>query len=440
MYVLKGFVSHALLVQNILGVTAPIGELSTEALTYAREKGYHVKADVSDLTLTTFLSENSGTKVPADFEISVDYRVSDHVIDVAKFIYDQTIVGGGEVAADELLQDLLVTFETSAEDFNCGQIVNDGRYYMPEWVSWKHKTVEGGDNYVRIWFTDAGFRSQYDEFEIVVVPPFDQLDDFFRSSSDVQDLLSQITVSGTVDRLQQAKQNHPETIIRSETYDWVSPLNPAIRFPTNWGLLIYGQAGNNVDSIKDTLVEYILANSTHSRVDWTKVFPDIFKRTEFVLIPRWDRYAIPNRTLQVGIYSPISALTSTLELIKRVVVGYGGSHIDNHACVLGHPYKSLSVCAVGGPDNRDALFKITDVFPDYIDVSTTSLDFNRQTASTRGWSLKLMELILIAEEMGDFSDLPFGMTRVKRDGILYVVCSYENIHYLVAAKKNFPLV
>lgn len=439
MYVLKGFVSHALLVQNALGVVAPIGEISTDALTYAREKGHYVKNDIADLTLTTFLSEDSGVKVPADFEISTDYRISDHVLDVAKFVYDQTIIGGSEVSADELLQDLLITFETSAQDFASGQIVTDGRYYVPEWVSWKHKTVSGGDNYIRIWFTDNGFRSQYDEFEIIVVPPVDRLDDFFKSASDVSDMLSAITVSDTLDRLQQAKDNHPETIIRSESYEWVSPINATVRYPTNWGLLIYGQAGNNVDSIKDALVEYILANSTHDRTDWAKVFPDIFKRTEFILIPRWDIYAIPNRSLEEGIHSPITALTSTLELIKRVIVGYGGSHIDNHACVMGHPYKSLSIAVVGGPDNRGALFKITDVFPDYIDVASTSLDFNRQSASTRGWSLRLMEMILLAEKMGEFSDLPFGMTRVVRDGILYVVCSYENIHYLVAAKKNFPL-
>lgn len=439
MYVLKGFVDHALLVQNTVGVTAQIGELSTESMTYSREKGSYVSSSASDLTLTTFISKLDGVATPATQNISMTETVSDHVLIVSKWVYDQSLVGGNPVNADELLQGLITEFQTSAEDFKCGEITFDGHYYVPQWVSWKHKTLNGGDNYFRVWFVDASFRSQYDEYEIVVVAPFDRLDDFFKTASEVGAELAALTLSEQMDRLQVAKQNHPETIIRSEQYDYISPLNSAVRFHSNWGLLIYGLAGNNVDAIKDTLVSYILANSTHTRAEWTAILPDIFKRTEFMLVPQWESYAIPNRTLEAGIYSPVAGLTSSLNLIKQVVAGYSDAHIIAHASVLAHPYKCLSVLAVGGPDNRDSLFDFTDVFPDYISVSTTSLDFNRMSADTKGMALLLEQMILIAETMGQYTDLPYGMTKTVRDNVLYLVANYKNIHYLVAAKSNFPL-
>jgi len=46
-------------------------------------------------------------------------------------------------------------------------------------------------------------------------------------------------------------------------------------------------------------------------------------------------------------------------------------------------------------------------------------------------------LLLIAESMTDFSSIPVGYTRIKRDGKLYVSRSYLNVNYLVSAKQNF---
>jgi hypothetical protein len=202
-------------------------------------------------------------------------------------------------------------------------------------------------------------------------------------------------------------------------------------------VLIYGAAGDNIDAIKDALVAYILANSTQTREQWTVILPDIFKRTEFVLIPRWDLYAIPNLTVQAGIHSPVSTLGEALAKAVAVIgSGYPSAHINSHAQLLGHPYKSLHMLAVGGPENRDNKWKITDVFADYIAVASTSLDFNRMSNATKGWALMLADLLLAAEVAEEFSSVPIGMSKTIRNGILYVVKSYQNIHFLMATKAS----
>jgi len=116
---------------------------------------------------------------------------------------------------------------------------------------------------------------------------------------------------------------------------------------------------------------------------------------------------------------------------------YPEPHINSHLTAMGFPHKSLTMLAVGGPDNRDELFKITDVFSDYISVGTTSPDFNRMDQATKDWVNMIAEMMPVAESMTEFSSVPLRMSRTKRDGVLYLVKSFGNINYLLAAKANF---
>jgi hypothetical protein len=67
------------------------------------------------------------------------------------------------------------------------------------------------------------------------------------------------------------------------------------------------------------------------------------------------------------------------------------------------------------------------------------MDFNRMTLSTRGFLSILQEMLNWAEIMSEHSSIPTtaGYTRTIRNGVLYIVKNYQNINYLVAAKKNF---
>lgn len=430
MYALKGFIVHAAMTSNAPGQVALIGELSTQSSTFSREKGYYTDAVAPGQTLVSMLSEDNGVAVQATSETVT------HVMRITRFIYNKTLETGGPMFTDELLSSLITNYASVADKFACGEIITDGNYYMPEWVSWRSKLPDLGDNLIKIWFVDGSFANQYDEYDIVVVSPLENLDDFFRVGSQVEVLLKAVTLPIMGDRIQTAKLSQPETIVRIDAYEYVDPLNAAHKVLSNWGVLIYGAAGNNIDAIKDALVEYILDNSTHTRKEWTPVLPDIFKRTEFILIPIWDAYAIPNRTVEAGIHSPIVTLSEVLARAKVLISEYPTPHINSHALVLGHPYKSLAIISCGGPENRDARYRLTDIFPDYIDVASTSVDFNRMDLATQTWALELMRMIIAAETVTQFSAVPIGMTKTTRGQLLYVVKSYQNVHYLVATKAS----
>lgn len=436
MYVLKAFATNSRFIDNDTDVVHPIGELSPTCMTFSRDIGYYrvasTPAQTEGATVLTFMSKNDGVREP----LSLVRR--DHVLGIVGWIYNNTLNTSGQIFADEFLEDMITEFAADIENIQCGEIVTDGQYWIPEWVSWKRKN--DGDNYFRIWFAEESFRTKYDEYEITIVPPLKPLNDFFKVGLEVENQLKARTVPQLIEQIQAARDNHPETILTTMQFKYHDPNTETRRIETDWTMLIYGPAGNNVDSIKDALVEYILANSTHLRPEWAEILPDIFKRTEFVLLPLMNQYAIPNRTLVAGLYSPIVNLASAESTIQPFASEYPLAHIKTHLTAMGHPYKSVAILSVSSPENRDGLYKLTDVFPDLIMVSSTSQDFNRMTEATRKWAEYLAEMLIVAESMSQYSDIPAGMTRLIRNGKLYLVKNYDNIHYLVAAKSNFPEV
>jgi hypothetical protein len=440
MYIVKGFVTNAAFISNIPGIVSAIGELSTQGMTYSREKGTYDSGDTPGMVLTTFLSAEDGVKRRAE------NHEAQHALLISKFIYDRTLQDPGQVFSDELAQALTLEFNEKsgyyreATDFVVGPMIEVpggyyGSNYMPEYVSWKRTGVP--ENRYKIWYVDQAFRSQYDEYEIIVVPALTNLGNFYQTAVQVEAALKLVTLPVMADRIQQAKGvNSPESIVRVDEYMYIDPLNSLHRLATNWGVLIYGIAGNNVDVIKDALQAYILANSTQTRAQWMQILPDIFKRTEFVLVPRWDRYAIPNLTLQAGIYSPVSELTESIAFLKQMVPAYTPAHINNNGQVFVNPYKSIAILAIGSIENRGSAYKLTDQFPDYIAVSSTSPDFSRMELLTQNWVRILMDMLIAAEMLTMFSDVPPGMTKIVRDDVLFLVKSYDNVNYLMAVKSN----
>lgn len=429
MYTLKGFASHALFANNTPGQVNAIGEISTQSRTYSREIGIYTDAAGSpNVTLLSFLSSTDGTAQ------AVDADLAKRVLTICSWFYNQTINNAGQLFIDQLLEGALTQFAASANTFAAGVMVTDGTRWMPEWVSWTDVANPG--SFIRIWFADTNFQNEYDEFAFVIVPPITPIDDFFKAASSVQAEVNAVTKPQLFLNIQAARAGNPETDTIVLSYDWHDPSGTATLISTDWTVIEYGAAGNNVDSISDALEAYILANSAHTRAEWVVVFPDIFKRTEFLLIPQWQNVAIPTRASgNPGIYSPVTNLTDALALLPQFA-SYPSAHINAHATVMGHPYKSLAIAMIGSDQNRSNEYEITDVFPDLIAVSSTNTDFARMSQATQTFLLALATMLVVAETMTQYSSIPMGYTKLIRNNILYLVYNYQTIDYLVAAKAN----
>ncbi|ARV77341.1 virion structural protein [Pseudomonas phage Noxifer] len=433
MYTLKGFFTFAGLFNNQLDQVAPFGELSEDAKSYAKDKLTYTNGQVSaETSLVVFHTVKDNVRIPAPV------TVSNTALTIGAFLISRARSGQIPVDAYILRQQLNAEFASLATDFQTGAILTGDSLRMPEWISYKDSSAGLGDNTVTVWLSDTSFSNQYDEFDIEVVPPILPLDDFFKDPLVVKGLIADYDLVEKTDEAQAKKGKYPFTQIKTLRYDYNNPVVPTDLTPTYWIVLIYGQAGNNPDLIREAIVKEVLDKSTHTRDEWAVILPDLFRTTEFIFTPFWNQYSVPNHEFQGGIYSPTVNPREVLPVIKRTArgTGYTDVYVEGRYEISQNIYKSLAFGVVGNPDNRDGLTQFSDKFPDYMVVSNDNDDADRMSATTVEWSALFSRLLVAAEEMTMYTAVPQGLSRVQRDGIVYASGYYKNVNYLVASKPS----
>lgn len=438
---LKAFATHSSFITNTRLVEHPFGELSTDSRTYEKDLAVysHNTDKAIELVLFNYKENNTRTDVTTEhLNLSLD---------VVKAVYDYLMQSAREIYQDELKNHLLNTFRDKTQKYQIGKIVTDSEYYCPSYVSWK----DPQDNEFTVWFSDASFKTEYDEFEIDIIAPVENIDVFYSSRSEVEAELAKTPVDILTRKANTQKANSPVTVFRLDIFKWYNPVTHNPELDTNWYILIWGDAGDNIDAVRDKIQEEILKKSSHSRDEWKKIFPEIFRRNEFIIVPQWDVYSNENKVKQqASLYSPFVNYKDTIDKYALPHMSdLSRDHIAEHAQATSLYYRSIAAVTCGSSENNDNKYKLQDVFPDFIDVPSTSTDFNYQSAKTQKFSLKLQDMLTIAETLTPTSALPREKvtlpngtivegdkiySKVIRGKKLFLVMKYEGIHYLVASK------
>lgn len=433
MYSTKSFCSIFAFASNEPGINSPIGELTTYAETFSKELGTYHHSSLMGYDLHNFYSVDGTTRK------QMPVNVVDQAIGLVDKVTTMTLSTSGELYCDEVLTALKTTAEgLKAMSVNMGQMISDGTHWVPEWISWQDGTPGAGDTDHRVWIGIEAFKAQYTEYEIVVSPPFDDLDSFFNPGNIVEARVKAITPTQIMERAEAAKDGNPETITRTDPYEYRDPVQLTRRFDVYWTVIIYGIAGNDPDIIRDALVKYILAHSTHSRDEWAVIFPDIFKRTEFVIAPFYDQWASEQSTFNLqGIYSPIVDQAKPVAWLTQQAPDYSTDHLKANAQVMGFPLRSMAMATIGNIENRDGKVKITDYYPDFINVGTESTDFGRMSPTTQAWAVMMMDLLKLAESATPSTDLPRLYYRVTRGNKVYIGKTHDRLLFLALARYSY---
>lgn len=437
---ITGFIQYTSLHDHVSGNVAVLGELSEYSATYAIENTVHdIPATYPGIQFVSFRNRGRITNpVPA----APTYDQVNRILQIAHWIYEEA--SGGFFTDDRTtaLQAFMAEFDAVGTGFSIGQMVTNGSIYMPEWVSWKNVVDDGSGNMIpstpfKVWLCDQSFRNQYSQYDIAFVPPVANLDVLHGSRTQVQTALGAKTMAQLMRDITTIKNKNPDTEVRTLEYEWVDKLDPTFKIMTNWSVIIWGAAAFNEDIIRDEMMEYILDNSTFPRSEWETALPDMFVSTEFLFVPNWDQYAIPNQTLQAGIYSPL-AKPGDLELLGvKGMPALSEAHRSAYMRAGVHPYRSISFVVCGGERNLNAVYDFSAKFPDYFTVqSTTHVDFNRMSPSTQQWYMKFSQALNEAEKMDESSEVPQGFSRLTRNNLYYISFNFERVQYLVLLKKG----
>lgn len=432
---IKGFMQAKQFLSNVVGEVATYGELSNHSISFAKEKGYYGLDTYPGKTLVTF------TSLKDDKKVYLQPAYVKNIFKVVQFVLDKCEANGiVETFRTVLLNQMAESLAADGDKFDLGLMAPDATRWLPEWISWRIPTQDGGNNSIVIWLKDEAFQNQYDDYEITVVPPLPRLDDFFLPPTQVKQRLDAMTYEMEMDAVQAAKVKDPETVIRGMIYPWHNPLDVRQTIDTRWTVLIYGAAGDNPDAIQDALIKHILENSTHPESEWTVMFPDIFKRTEFLFMPGWFKLAIEQREAIAGIYSPLVDTYADVNRVRTWVTknqpDYTAAHLNKATMTFTHNYRTVSVIVVGGPKNRDDKFKMIDWWPDYISIANTNPDFTRMQQITCDFANKVTEAIIFAETWQDGQPLKYGLRKVKRNGKYWLTFNTQRISYLFWPRAN----
>lgn len=428
-YSLKGFIKIPTLANNANGECSALGELTDESYSYARDKGFYQQADKPNVELISFTSKNlPATKVP------VPAVYSTHVLEVSQWIFEQATAGLTSSDEEAFRRMLLAQF-VDIEDLEVGKMEVARGSWLPTYMRWKLSSADGEDNTIRIWYANAAFEAQYDDYEIIVVPPITPVDTFQKVRKEVEAALAKFNLPDHHKHVLERTENDPYTFLVTKIYNWVDREEPTFMLPTNWSVAIYGIAGNNPALIKQAIADWILANSAYTKPDWIPVFPDIFTSTEFTFVPMWHLLSSEEETPRGSLYSPNIPYNGMLELATKYIDYPVAGHVAKYLSSFGLPFKSLALLACGGNENRLDKFTFGEVFPRYANLSTQSVDFNRMDKRTVLFVQKLVEATIAAEEMDEYSYIGASLARIKRNNRLYVAFEYENFLYLVLGRK-----
>lgn len=429
MKIIKGFVTINAFIDQTASV-AVLGELSSWSRSYSLEKGEYQFDALPNYKLVTFktVEDTDGSNlILNNTQVGLIINVANAMMSYAQNHirpYDPT----------DFENTVLASFSGQISDLQFGNYADNGSLALPEWYSFT--SVNDNNAFVKIWLSDSAFQDQYDEGLIVVIPPIPVLDNFFGLYNNVVNELATNDLSVIATRIQDAKGVYPENYLRVLKFDFINTFYPSQTTPTQWSVLIYGKAPDNVDSIKDAIVQYVLENSTHTKTQWEALLPDLFKRTEFLFIPRWDKQAVPNLTVTSGIYKDMMDPLECLTFVKNMIDFYPANFIDQNTTIMSYPYKGLTLVAINGDSNIAGKQRLDALYPDYISVFPPNPDFSRMQIPTRNWVIFMELLIMTAENATVFSSVPSTLRKQVRDGLLLISGLHENVNYLVAARSN----
>lgn len=430
MYTLKGFISYPELIDNTLGVTAPLGEISKDSLTYTKETGIYKHDGFPGTLLYSFYST---ADLVSQIEVPLEFK--DLSIRVGDFIKRAAIEHRLTSDKAASLQEINIEFNGILINIDIGTMVTMDGFWMPEWISFN---VTDSTNFIKLWFSDQAFSVQYDHFEYEFIAPLENLDDFFRPRTQVLGLLAEVSLKSTMERIEVIRAEYPYTLIKSEQYNWVDPADATFEYPTEWTVMIYGRAGNDLDQIRLALRDWILENSTHTREEWITIFPDIFIPTEFIITPTWHKFAIPNQTIQAGMYSPVVGAVEAGEIATHFCFdnGYEEANLLANTQVAPVAYKTMSLIVTGNNLNRDGIKHFTGHFPDYTNIPLTHADFARMSPKTQDWIRMVVAAMVSAEQITAYTLPPTGYSRINRNGVIYVAKEFDGVQYLVVSRLS----
>lgn len=449
MNIIQGFIKIPEISNNTPGVTAPFGELSPIAMTFSRNlKNYALPALYPSVEFVSFRSVDIASN-----NIEIPDALAKVCISVGDWTYNQSIDKAIPVNGQKTAFEQAITSEYNAVINTYGLptpllLVSVGEILdtpvagsrMPDYITFK--MVDDTKEYtVKLWFNDEKFQLQYLYFDMVVIPPVGYVDSLNNTTANVSTLLNGITKTQVINQINAITTINPATTVYPITLRWHNPVNTTSTLETEWFAVIYGKAGIDNDAVKDAIRTHIAENS--GIFNWTSIYPDLYAESEFVIVPFWDQLSTPDNGYDEGLYRT-GVTKSNLERIELQKLPSSYNTVTDYTAYkklylvsAASSYRSLMFYALGNPNNSGGYFSFLQLFPDYMDISTSSPDFSRLTVKTQGFVVKMVDALHKAREYTQAKPVPVGYSMSIKSNREYLGFDYEGFTFYIQTRTGY---
>lgn len=425
---LKGFITNTELTNNTPGVIARFGELSTHCRTFAKDVQTLTNGTFPTINVAVFSHHSTANTIP----VKVNNVFSDLVIEISAWLHSTSTAFNATTTQLDVVAALTNRFSSYITNASVSPLIGNFGKYLPARIQATVNINSFEELSIVLWTANAEFESGYDEYEIVIVPPVDNVDVYMGAFTAVTEQMLIVNPVRDFQRIESTIAKKPPTHNVAVAINWVDPTQPTRKINTTWYALIYGSRGNTADAINEALRRYILSISTSPEFNWRIVMPDLFRITRFLLAPLWNSLAISGRTSVAGIYTPVASMSEINQVVTSVTNSSGINKLNFE--LFSHPFRSISIIVLAGSDNKAGAETLRLCVPDYIASESTEEDFNRQAATTQVFSNLIGMLVRSAESYKPGFIQAVGIRVVVFDGYTCLASKHDGIEYLIRTK------
>jgi hypothetical protein len=434
MQTIRGFMEIDGLIDNTPFLISELGELSSYSRSFTRDIQSYTNKDYPGFELQIFyngLDDSTGVIIPITV---LEEDIIDRILLITQELYKYAINHSPPYDVNNIKNTIIFITSKQITNLEIGDLIEYKDVVLPKWISFSDN-IKGTNSITpnretKIWYSDESFKTTYDKPIIYVIPPVQNIDNFFLTYSEVIKLINSRNLINLLEDIRLLKGDKPETDIHTLTIKF-KPDEYSEGIDTIWTFVTYGIITDN-ETLEANVMDYIRNHSTHNILEWgTNVFPSLFRKNEFLILPMWDYLAIENISSVGSIRSVIINPNIALRFALDSNIGISASHIQEALDILYLPYKFTPLLFCSADNNSVDSRSIKQIFPDYIPASTHSTDYNRMQLFTQNWCLFLQELIMLAEDTYDVANPTVVYKIITRNNKKYLSAKYGDITYLV---------
>lgn len=419
----------------INGSTSPIGELTNNTMSYAKEPDFYFENN-KKCDLYSF----RGISATSKYE-KIPKTHSTPIINMLDWLYTQATQSKTTSSAQSCLQLLKATYTTGWTWVDVSTMVTNNSIWLPSSINFKY-AVGGVTHEFKIWLANDYFEVEFPYREIYVIHPIAIADiDYFADSNykQVKERIQSETTSMIETRVKKllGDKYPPYSARVIHTFDVYDRINTGMFNPADWTVIYYGNPNDAEEETYEAIKACILANSKHVENDWADIIPDLFNPLEFSVVPYWNEIGMENETVTGSTYSPIYTVQGGDALPKTYGLLWTGTDVIKSLQIVPHLYKSAKMAFIGKPKNHNGKVKVTDIFSDYQLIPSTDSQAGMVTKLTSEFTMALEEMLAAGETVTPDGMPPKGIQRVTKNGRLYITKRAAKVKITMITRYQF---